>query len=93
MHQALSAQGFDASGSDRAFPRPALVVAGTRDRVVPWTNSLRLYRLLPRASLLLFRDQNHLLFLERADDLDEAITEFLTHPPAPGMDGSVREVT
>ncbi len=92
MHQALSAQGFDATRSDRAFPRPALVVAGTRDRVVPWTNSLQLYRLLPRASLLLFRDQNHLLFLERADELDEAVTEFLTRPPAPEEDGSVREV-
>lgn len=80
MYQALSAQNFDASESDAHLEVPVLITTGTEDRVVPWTNSLLLYKIIPRASLLLFRGQNHLHLFERTAAFNDAVTRFLATP-------------
>jgi len=88
--QAMSAVTFDARESDARLPVRALITTGTEDRVVPWTNSLLLYKMIPRASLALFRGQNHLHLMERAPEFNRVVEEFLLAPTdAPSF---VREV-
>lgn len=89
--QAASTVAFDASLSDRSVESPALIVAGTDDRVLPWWNSVLLFRLLPHPTLLLFRGQNHLVFLERAEEFNRSVQEYLAGPPGPPP--HIREVT
>jgi pimeloyl-ACP methyl ester carboxylesterase len=83
LYQAQSALTFDATSPDRNIERSSLVIVGTEDRVLPWTNSLLLFRILRSPSLLLFRRQNHLIFLERPDEFNGAVEEFLTGPTRP----------
>jgi pimeloyl-ACP methyl ester carboxylesterase len=91
MYQALSVREFDARESDARLTIPVLVTTGTEDRVVPWTNSLLLYKTIPRASLALFRGQNHLHLLERPTEFNAIVEEFLSRPAdAPSI---VREVS
>jgi len=78
--QALSPLTFDARESDAHLAVRTLITTGTEDRVVPWTNSLALYKTIPRASLALFRGQNHLHLLERAESFNRLLEEFLTAP-------------
>jgi pimeloyl-ACP methyl ester carboxylesterase len=77
MFQAQSALTFDATMADRQFERPVLLMTGTQDRVVPWTNSLLLFHLFPSSTVVLFRGQNHLPFLERAAEFNREVAEFL----------------
>jgi len=90
MYQAMSGLGFDARESDARVGVRTLITTGTEDRVVPWTNSLLLYRLIPGSSLVLFRGQNHLHLIERAPEFNQAVEEFLSASPAPNS--FVREV-
>lgn len=92
MFQAASAVSFDASGTDAHLEVPVLITTGTEDRVVPWTNSLLLYRLIPRASLVLFRGRNHLHLIERPTEFNEAVVRFLADPPSTLPPGRVEEV-
>ena len=89
--QAAAAAGFDGLAAAPRLRAPCLVVAGTEDRVLPWTNSLLLFRALPQPQLLLFREQNHLLFLERAVEFNREVRTFLEGPPAERA--GVREVS
>ena len=88
MFQALSARDFDARETDSRLPVPTLITTGTADRVVPWTNSLLLFKLIPRASLALFRGQNHLHLMERSQEFNRVTQRFLdsvstgTHSPS-----------
>jgi pimeloyl-ACP methyl ester carboxylesterase len=75
--QAMSGLTFDARESDARIAVRTLITTGTEDRVVPWTNSIALYRVIPNASLALFRGQNHLHLLERAEEFNRTIEEFL----------------
>jgi len=92
MYQAMSLQSFDATESDARLEVPVLLTTGTEDRVVPWTNSLYLYRLIPKASLVLFRGRNHLHLLERPTEFNDAVTRFLTGGSPKILPGTVEEV-
>ena len=92
MYQAMSLRDFDAVSSDARLTCPVLITTGTEDRVVPWVNSLLLYKLIPRASLVMFRGQNHLHLIERPTEFNDAVTRFLTGAPStlpPGRDEEV----
>jgi pimeloyl-ACP methyl ester carboxylesterase len=91
LFQAQSALTFDATVADRNVERPSLVMVGTDDRVLPWTNSLLLFRILRSPTLVVFRRQNHLLFLERAAEFNRAVEDFLLGPVGPSR--SVLEVS
>jgi pimeloyl-ACP methyl ester carboxylesterase len=91
LYQAQSAATFDATIPDRNIERPSLIITGTRDRVLPWTNSLLLYRILRSPRLILFHRQNHLIFLERTEEFNRAVEEFLSGPA--DTRPSVREMT
>ncbi len=88
--QAAAGAGFDAHTEVSGLHVPSLVMAGTEDRVLPWTNSVGLFRALPMPQLLLFRGQNHLLFLERATEFNQEVRAFLEGPPA--TRAGIREV-
>jgi pimeloyl-ACP methyl ester carboxylesterase len=90
--QAMSAREFDARASDARLAVPALVVTGTDDRVVPWTNSPLLYRLLPHASLALFRGQNHLVLIERSDEFNAVVARFLRSVASGTAPSGIEEV-
>lgn len=92
MYQAMSLRDFDATASDARLSCPVLLTTGTADRVVPWTNSLLLYKLIPKTSLILFRGQNHLHLLERAAEFNDAVTRFLATPSTGIPPGQVEEV-
>lgn len=79
-YQAMSPLSFDARESDARLPTRTLITTGTEDRVVPWTNSLILYKCIPHASIALFRGQNHLHLLERAEAFNRLVEEFLSAP-------------
>ncbi|MGA8604896.1 MAG: alpha/beta hydrolase [Thermoplasmata archaeon] len=78
--QAMSSLTFDARESDARLTVRTLVTTGTEDRVVPCTNSLALYKTIPGASIALFRGQNHLHLLERAEAFNRIVEEFLLAP-------------
>ncbi|MGC8618433.1 MAG: alpha/beta fold hydrolase [Thermoplasmata archaeon] len=77
MFQSLSSINFDRSSSNGNLNVPSLIVAGTADKVLPWLNSLILYKTLPRSSLILFKEQNHLLFIERFSEFNRAVIDFV----------------
>jgi pimeloyl-ACP methyl ester carboxylesterase len=56
---------------------PALLVAGTDDRLTPLEEARRLHARLPRSTLRLFEGAGHMLPLERAGDVQEAVLSFL----------------
>ena len=92
MYQAMSLQSFDATETDARLEVPVLLTTGTEDRVVPWTNSLYLYRLIPKASLVLFRGRNHLHLLERPTVFNDVVSRFLTGASPEILPGSIEEV-
>lgn len=92
MLQALSMREFDARESDARLAMPALVTTGTDDRVVPWTNSLLLHKIIPRASLAVFRGQNHLHLIERAPEFNDVVTRFLESVARGGPGLGVEEI-
>jgi len=92
MYQAMSLQSFDATETDARLEVPVLLTTGTEDRVVPWTNSLYLYRLIPKASLVLFRGRNHLHLLERPTEFNDVVSRFLTGASPEILPGSIEEV-
>lgn len=56
---------------------PALVLAGEDDPVVPAENSRRLAAKLPHGQSKIFPGVRHLFFIERADEVNRTILEFL----------------
>jgi hypothetical protein len=81
---------FDVSCHVHAIQSPTLVLHGGGDRVVPVDNGVALARAIPDAKLRVFEDAGHLVFIERAEELNEEIVYFLkqglsqkaTPPPA-----------
>jgi len=77
IYQSLSVLNFDAYSENSKFYRPALIIAGLSDRVLPWTNSILLFKSLPFSSLLLFENQNHLLFIEKHEIFNNKVLKFI----------------
>lgn len=75
--QALATRDFDASNSDIELTVPSLIMCGTEDRVLPWTNSIMLFKKIKVSSLLVFKGQNHLLFIEEASRFNDEVSQFI----------------
>lgn len=69
----LLARGVDID----AIAVPTLVVHGTADRVVPFANAALLLARIPGARHVALDGAGHLALLERPDDVNRAILEFL----------------
>jgi len=76
--QAAAVEAFD--GSDRLdeIRVPTLVIHGTADRVVPIENGALLAAGIPDAEFVRIDGAPHLVFIERAEQVNDYLREFLT---------------
>ncbi|MFB6152131.1 MAG: alpha/beta fold hydrolase [Haloarculaceae archaeon] len=75
--QSEAVDGFDVSDRLGELAVPALVVHGTADRVVPVENGRLVAEGLPDAEFVAVEGGPHLVFVERAGEVNDAIRGFL----------------
>lgn len=75
--QAMAGARFDASNNVENIDSPTLVIHGADDRYVPVANAVALAEAIPNARLRIFEDTGHLVFIERAEEVNEEIISFL----------------
>ena len=68
---------FDASRDVGNITSPTLVIHGAEDRYVPVANAVALAEAIPNAELRVLDDAGHLVFIERAKEVNEEIISFL----------------
>ncbi|MEU6992812.1 alpha/beta hydrolase [Streptomyces sp. NPDC046465] len=73
---------LDAVGGLRAYDRPALVVWGRQDRMMPPEHGRRLAELLPRGRLVELDDCRTLIPLDRPEGLAAAVRDFVRETAA-----------
>jgi pimeloyl-ACP methyl ester carboxylesterase len=56
---------------------PVLLISGEKDMITPLAHSEEIARLLPRARYVKIPNSGHVVMLECADEVNEAIKEFL----------------
>ncbi len=77
LFQSLSVLNFDSCSSNSELNTPSIIIAGTEDKVLPWINSIILFKSLKNSSLVLFNGQNHLLFIEKYKEFNDLIKNFV----------------
>ena len=75
--QAMAGARFDASHDVENIASPTLVIHGADDRYMPVANAVALAESIPGAKLRVFEDAGHLVFIERAEEVNEEIVSFL----------------
>ncbi|WP_433025936.1 alpha/beta fold hydrolase [Plantactinospora sp. CA-290183] len=60
---------------------PTLVIVGERDMITPVTHSEEILRRLPEAEYVKVPDSGHVVMLEHADEVNEALLNFLDRLP------------
>jgi 3-oxoadipate enol-lactonase len=75
--QAKAGWRFDASGEVGRISSPTLVVHGSEDRYVPPSNASALAEAIPNARLRVIEGAGHLVFVERAAEVNRKVLEFL----------------
>jgi pimeloyl-ACP methyl ester carboxylesterase len=73
-----AALSFNAEARVEGIRRPTLVLSGDADAVVPVQNSCNLAAKIPGAELRIVEGGSHTFFIERADEFNEIVTEFLS---------------
>lgn len=68
--------GLDLTKRLAAISVPALVIGGTHDVITPPAEARRIAKRIPGARLELLEGAGHMVMLERAEALDELITQF-----------------
>lgn len=87
IKQMVAGAKFDVSSGVEEIQKPTLILHGDEDRVVPVSNAVSLSEKLPDATLRVFQGAGHLVFVERADEVNEEILDFLGRRPHPVLDG------
>ena len=59
---------------------PVLVVCGTEDQMTPVKYATYLRDHIPNAELVLIEDAGHMVTIEKAEEVNRAIEEFLAKP-------------
>jgi pimeloyl-ACP methyl ester carboxylesterase len=77
LEQMMAGARFDVSSRVRDIRAPTLVLHGDDDRVVPVANAEALAEAISGATLRVFEDAGHLVFIERAEEVNEEIISFL----------------
>ena len=85
LAQVQSAATFDAGARVSRIEAPTLVVTGDEDAIVPPENSRRLAASIPGARLTIIEGAGHMVFIERAEEFNRAVFEFLEDRPAPRL--------
>jgi pimeloyl-ACP methyl ester carboxylesterase len=75
--QARAGSRFDASGEVGRISSPTLVIHGAEDRYVPLANARALAEAIPSAKLRVLEGAGHLVFVERAADVNREVVAFL----------------
>ena len=76
--QLYSATVFDTSDRVASVAAETLVISGDRDTVVPTQNSVNLAGKIPHAQLEIVENAGHMLFVERSDEFNTIVKNFLT---------------
>lgn len=77
LRQLQAAVGFDAAARVAEIKAPTLVITGDADRIVPPENSRNLAGRIPRAVLRVVPGGSHTFFIERADEFNRAVLDFI----------------
>ncbi|HEX8558120.1 MAG TPA: alpha/beta fold hydrolase [Pyrinomonadaceae bacterium] len=75
--QLQAAVAFDAGSRAGGIKAPTLVITGDADAIVPHENSLNLAAAVPGATLRVIEGGSHAFFIERADEFNRAVVEWL----------------
>ncbi len=75
--QLMAAFGFNAEPRLPAIKSPTLIVSGGADTIVPAQNSQNLAAKIPGSQLLIVEGGSHLFFIERPEDFNRIIREFV----------------
>lgn len=75
--QLVAGARFDASRSVEGIQAPTLILHGSEDLVVPVSNAISLAEKLPDARLRVLESAGHLVFVERAEEVNWEILNFL----------------
>ncbi len=82
MFPAPRQNGIDALASDEAdiakIEAPALIIHGREDRILPFSNSVRLFELIPDSQLHLFGKCGHWTQIEHAARFSKLLTDFFS---------------
>ena len=85
----------DATPQLAAFDRPALILAGGQDRLIPVAEAERMHQLIEGSALVVVPSAGHLANLERPVEFNQAIWRFLAERfqgrPLPAVAYSGRE--
>lgn len=85
--QLQAALSFDVGPRLGEIASPTLVITGDADRIVPAENSRRLAAAIPRARLQIIPGGSHSFFIERAEEFNRAVLDFvLDEQPRDGAD-------
>ena len=68
---------FDSSGRAEEIKAPTLVLNGSQDRIVSPESAKELAEMIPGANYEEIEGTGHLLFIERAEEFNERVIEFL----------------
>ena len=74
-----AAIGFNAESRVERIGSPTLVVSGDADGIVPVQNSRNLAAKIPGATLRVIEGGSHTFFIERADEFNQLVKDFLCH--------------
>jgi pimeloyl-ACP methyl ester carboxylesterase len=77
LRQLQAAVAFDAAARVGRVKVPTLVITGDADRIVPRENSVNLAAAIPGARLRIVEGGSHAFFIERADEFNRAVVEFV----------------
>jgi 3-oxoadipate enol-lactonase len=75
MRQAQASAGHNASGRLGSITAPTLVIHGTADDMIRYSNGELVAKLIPGATLHTFPDVGHLFWWERPDETLRLVTE------------------
>lgn len=73
----LQGYSYDARPYLSSISTPTLLMHGTRDTLFPIAHSYLLERALPHAQLIILKDMDHILVLNRFNDVSSAIAHFI----------------
>ena len=77
LRQLQAAVAFDAAGRVGQIDVPTLVLTGDADAIVPHENSLNLAAAIPGAKLRVIEGGSHTFFIERPEEFNRAVVEFI----------------
>ena len=89
LEQIVAGSRFNLSQNVHDIRSPTLVLHGSEDRVVPVDNAVALDEAIPDSRLRVFEGAGHLVFIERAEELNEEFLSFLGAEHAPSPNGRV----